>query len=137
MGASLGGALAVQQSLRDMVLGMLSIAAVEGRTKVPLTEFSGAFEAVVEKYRDMFPPMRFTKNADSVYSKRLDEALQSFIGGSIDLPNPQLQFLQVEKDAAKRHLAWLNDKYGTDVVDSLKPLTKEFLAHLSSSADGV
>jgi hypothetical protein len=132
MGASLGGAPPVQQSLRDMVLGMLSIAAVEGRTRVPLTEFSGAFEAVVEKHRDMFPPMRFTKNADSVYSKRLDEALQSFIGGSIDVPNPQLQFLQVEKAAARRHLAWLRDKYGTGAVDSLKPLTKEFLARLSS-----
>lgn len=136
MGTSVKGAPPVQQSLRDMVLGMLSIAAIEGTTKIPLTEFSGAFEAVVEAHRDMFPPMHFTKNAYSVYSKRLDEALQSFIGGSIDLPNPHLQFLEVREDAAKRHLAWLKDKYGADVIDNLKPLTSEFLKHVGHPANG-
>lgn len=127
MEASAKRAPLVQQSLRDIVLGMLSIAAVSGTTKVPLTEFYRAFEAVVEAHRDMFPPLRFTKNAYSVYSKRLDDALQSLVGYSIELPNPQLQFLEIKEDAAKRHLAWLSDKYGPDVIDNLKPLAGEFL----------
>jgi hypothetical protein len=136
METSVKGAPPVQQSLRDMVLGMLSIAAVEGTTKVPLAEFFGAFESVVVAHPDMFPPMYFTKNAYSVYSKRLDDALQSLVGYSIELPNPQLQFLEIKKDAAKRHLTWLNDKYGADVINNLKPLAGEFLHRVARPADG-
>ncbi len=125
--ASSVNAARIQPSLRDMVLGMLSLAAVEGKSRVPLTEFYRAFEAVVDAHRDMFPPMHFTKNAYSVYSKRLDDALQSIVGFSIELPNPHLQFLEVKDDAAKRHLAWLNEKYGKDTLDKLKGLTNEFV----------
>jgi hypothetical protein len=109
MVTSAASAMPVQQSLRDMVLGMLSVAAVKGTTRVPLTDFFGAFEAVVEAHPDRFPPMHFTKNACSVYSKRLDDAVQSFVGGSIELPNPSLQFLEIKQDAAKRHIAWLSE----------------------------
>ena len=126
--------LPVQQSLRDMVLGMLSVAAVKGTTKVPLTDFYGAFEAVVEAHPSQFPPMHFTKNACSVYSKRLDDAIQSFVGGSIELPNPRLQFLEVKVDAAKRHLAWLDEKYHTDIATDLTPLADEFLARVKEVA---
>jgi hypothetical protein len=134
MGAGVRSTPLVQQSLRDMVLGVLSVAAVKGTTKVPLTEFFTAFEAVVGAYPDRFPPMHFTRNACSVYSKKLDDALQSFVGGSIELPNPSLQFLEVKEDAAKRHLAWLSDKYETDVASSLTPLTEEFLARVQHPA---
>jgi hypothetical protein len=125
----------LRDSLRDIVLGMLSHAAVEGTTRVPLGEFQRAFEVVVVGHRNMFPPMHFTKSAYSVYSKRLDDALQSVVGFSVDLPNPQLQFLEVTKDAAKRHLAWLEDKYGRSAVDKLKPLAKAFVSEAARSGD--
>jgi len=134
MGVGVRSTPLVQQSLRDTVLGMLSVAAVKGTTKVPLTEFFRAFAAVVDAHPDRFPPMHFTKNACTVYSKRLDDALQSFVGGSIELPNPSLQFLEVKEDAAKRHLAWLSDKYETDVASNLTPLTEEFLASVQRPA---
>jgi hypothetical protein len=124
----------VQQSLRDMVLGMLSVAAVKGTTRVPLTDFFGAFEGVVEAHPDRFPPMHFTRNACSVYSKRLDDAVQSFVGGSIELPNPSLQFLEIKQDAARRHIAWLSDKYATDIASNLEPLTEEFLTRVQRCA---
>jgi hypothetical protein len=134
METSAGSAMPVQQSLRDMVLGMLSVAAVKGTTRVPLTDFFGAFEAVVEAHPDRFPPMHFTRNACSVYSKRLDDAVQSFVGGSIELPNPSLQFLEIKQDAARRHIAWLSDKYSTDIASNLEPLTEEFLTSVQRRA---
>ena len=134
METSVGDTMPVQQSLRDMVLGMLSVAAVKGTTRVPLTDFYGAFEAVVEAHPDRFPPMHFTRNACSVYSKRLDDAVQSFVGGSIELPNPSLQFLEIKQDAARRHIAWLSDKYDTDIARNLEPLTKEFLSRVQRHA---
>ncbi len=134
MDAGEGSAPLVQQSLRDTVLGILSVAAVKGTPRVPLAEFFTAFEAVVGAHPDRFPPMHFTRNACSVYSKKLDDALQSFIGGSIELPNPSLQFLEVKEDAAKRHLAWLSDKYRTDIARSLTSLTDEFLARVRRPA---
>lgn len=115
-----------------MVLAVLSMASVQGTKRVPLTDFYAAFAGLVEAHRDLFPPMHFTKNASSISSKRLDDALQSFIGGSVELPNPRLQFLEVGDDAAKRHLAWLGDKYGQDAVNSIEPLTREFLDRMAS-----
>ncbi len=105
----------VQDSLRDMVLAILSLASVQGTERVRLADFYGAFEGVFRAHGDAFPPMRFTRNAYSVYSKRLDDALQSLIGYSISLPNPSLQYLELKTDVAIRNLAWLRDKYGSEV----------------------
>ncbi len=122
-------------SLRDAVLAILSMAAVEGTTRVRLTEFYKAFAGVVDNHRDMFPPMLFTRNAYSVYSKRLDDAVQSLVGYSIELPNPELQHLEVAVDAAERHLGRLRDRYTADKINRLKPLVAEFLKSVGESAD--
>src|SRR5712691_9087516 len=116
----------LQESLRDTVLAILSLAAVEGKERVRLTDFYKAFEGVFEANKDAFPPMRFSRTSYSVYSKRLDDALQSLIGYSISLPNPSLQYLELKTDVAIRNLAWLRDKYGSE-IDRIEPLAKEFL----------
>lgn len=125
----------VQESLRDMVLAILSLAAVQGTERVRLTDFYNAFEGVFEAHRDAFPPMRFTRNSLSVYSKGLDGALQSLIGYSISLPNPSLQYLELKTDVAIRNLAWLRDKYGSEIVDGLAPLAGEFLHQVGSGTE--
>ena len=126
-----GAAIApsLQESLRDMVLAILSLAAVEGTERVRLTNFYKAFEGVFNDHRNAFPPMRFSHTSYSVYSKRLDDALQSLIGFSISLPNPSLQYLELKTDLAIRNLAWLRDKYGPE-MDRIEPLAKEFLHQL-------
>jgi hypothetical protein len=131
MPATENKAALLQQSLRDIVLGILSMAAIQGTERVRLTDFYQAFERVFEAHKSTFPPMRFTKNSYSVYSKRLDDALQSLIGYSISLPNPSLQYLELKTDVAIRSLAWLRDKYGSE-VDGLEPLTKDFLREVRS-----
>lgn len=133
METSGAGTPSLQESLRDMVLAILSMAAVQGTERVRLTEFYKAFEGVFEANKDAFPPMRFTRNSHSVYSKRLDGALQSLIGYSISLPNPSLQYLELKTDVAIRNLAWLRDKYGSEVVDGLAPLAGDFILRAGSS----
>jgi hypothetical protein len=120
-------------SLRDLVLAILSMASVQGTNRVPLTEFYRAFADVAAKHGRVFPPMHFSKNPYSVYSKRLDEAVQSLVGYSISLPNPQLQYLEVKKAAAERHLSRLRDRYGSQAVKSLAPIVKEFLESIKKT----
>ena len=124
----------VQPSLRDIVLAILSMTAVQGRERVRLTEFYRAFERVFEAHKSAFPPMRFTRNSYSVYSKRLDDAIQSLIGYSVALPNPSLQYLELKTDVAIRNLAWLRDKYGSE-VDRIEPLFREFFHNVESGTD--
>lgn len=122
-------------SLKDIVLGILSAVAVRGAPRVRITEFYRGFADLVDAHKEFFPPMLFTRGSHSVYSKRLDDALQSLIGYTVALPNPQLQYLQLEKDAAARQLAWLEDKYGSEAVKIIQSLAGEFLKAVTSGAN--
>jgi len=115
--------------LSDVVLGILSLAATEGRTKIPILEFFGTFAHLKEEYGGVLPTIIFTKTWRSAYSKGLDRALQELVGCGVGLPNPQLQNLEVTPDAAQRHLAWLEAKYGLEAVKQLKPLADRFRTH--------
>ncbi len=118
--------------LKDTVLALLSLAAEEGHRSIPLIDFYRAFADTYEEYGDVLPPLIFTRTAGSAYSKRLDEALAAKIGYSVDLPNPRLQRTSIELDAAKRHLAWLDSKYGPEYMDRVKHLTSTFIDKLQT-----
>src|SRR5712691_8464347 len=113
--------------LKDTVLAMLSIAAEQGRTTIPLRAFYRASAVVANEYSDIVPPLIFTRTEHSAYSKRLDEALSERIGYSVDLPNPRLQRTALRPSAAKRHLAWLSHKYGSEYLERVQQLTSAFL----------
>ena len=116
--------------LRKTVLAVLSLAAEEGQTRIPITQIYRRFADLVEKYPGLFPPMLFTKGPYSAYSKRLDDALQSLIGYDVELPNPRLQFTEISKEAAKRRLARLKDAYGEEYLAAVQPIARDFLADL-------
>ncbi len=120
-------------SLRDTVLGLISLMASQGRTRVPITEFFKIFGDLHEKFSSLLPPMLFTHTAHSAYSKQLDDALQSLVGYSVELPNPTLQCIELQDQVAKRHLIWLEKKFGRNFIDCLEPFARSFLAELDSN----
>lgn len=118
-------------SLKDQVLAILSLASRRGRTRIPILEFFSGFAGLADKFPDMVPDLVFNKTAYSAYSKRLDGAIQGLVGFSVDLPNPKLQCLEVTPEAADRHLAWLDEKYGHAYIRSLEPLVEALIQGLS------
>lgn len=112
----------LRQSLKDEVLGLLSDAALKGKERIKITDFYRAFAQLAEQNPNDFPPMVFTRAGNSAYSKRLDTAVQSLVGYSVNLPNPQLQYLELSRDTAQRHMDWLRDTYGEDAVVTLSRL---------------
>ena len=113
--------------LRYIVLGILSIAARENRPQIPVTEFYRLFAEMVDDVGESLPAMAFTRTDYSAYSKRLDEALQSLVGYSLDLPNPRLRYLELQPDAADRHLKWLDAKFEEhSLVGTLEPLVRRW-----------
>jgi len=123
--------LVLRNSLKDEVLGLLSDAALKGKGKIKITDFYRAFAQLAEQHPDEFPPMVFTRAGNSAYSKRLDSAVQSLVGYSVNLPNPELQYLELGADTAQRHMDWLRDTYGDDAVGGLSRLGDVLLQALS------
>ncbi|MEK6712535.1 MAG: hypothetical protein AABZ64_18360 [Nitrospinota bacterium] len=121
--------------LKHMVLAILSHVAKKGGTRIPIMEVYRVFAELVDEKKEAFPPLVFTKTAYSAYSKRLDDAIQSFIGYGIELPNPSLQYAEIGEEAADRHLSWLSSKYGQDYIESLRSMADRFLSKLSCSPE--
>jgi hypothetical protein len=117
---------------RHLVLALLSLASQHGRSRVPIADFFTAFAAVVDECKEQFsfPVIDFSGTPDTLYSKRLDDALQSLIGNAVALPNPELQYLEVLPDAAERHLVHLKEKYGQDYIDGLARVAEAFIQKL-------
>jgi hypothetical protein len=116
--------------LKHQVLAILSLAARQGRNRVPILDFFKAFADLTEEFGNVLPGLVFSRTAHSAYSKRLDAALQELVGSSVDIPNPKLQYLEVSSDAAGRHLVWLKEKYGEEQIDDLMPLVDFLLRKL-------
>jgi len=120
----------LRHSLKDEVLGLLSDAAIKGTERIKITDFYRAFAQLAEQYPNEFPPMVFTRAGNSAYSKRLDSAVQSLVGYSVNLPNPQLQYLELSRDTAERHMDWLRETYGEGPVRELSRLGDVLLREL-------
>jgi hypothetical protein len=118
--------------LRDTVLAILSLVSKQGKTRVPLTEIYEIFADLAEKYPDRFPGLAFMRTPFTTYSKRLDDAIQDWVGYSIDVPNPTLQYVEIGSNAAERHLTWLRDRYGSEWLDSLNIVGTEFINKMES-----
>lgn len=120
--------------LNHIVIGVLSLAAQNGVTRVPNRLLYRAFADLVEQSPDSFPPMRFTRTGSSAYSKRFEDALQSLIGYSVELPNPRLKDIVTGPDAATRHLAWLEEVDGHPFIEELRLLAKEIIDKVNAAA---
>jgi len=119
--------------LRHTVLAVLSLAAQEGQTSTPIVSFFRAFADLADQFRDALPALVFSRTAHSAYSKRLDSALQSWVGYTVGLPNPVLRNLELRPDAAARHLAWLEERYGGEYVERLRPIARKFVSIVSET----
>jgi hypothetical protein len=119
--------------LKDQVLAMLSLAARGGTTRIPILKLFMAFADLTDSFPEKFPDLTFSRNSQSAYSKQLDSAIQERVGYSIGLPNPSLQYYEISEDSAKRHLAWLEELYGSGYLESLKPIVEVLVRKLQSS----
>ncbi len=118
--------------LRDVLLWVLSSASKRGHKKIPLTHIYGAFADLTPRHRDKLPTLVFTKTPYSAYSKRFDEALQTLVGYSVDLPNPSLQFVEVDEAVAARHMDRIAKRYAHTAIESLMPLAADFLDRIEA-----
>lgn len=112
--------------LEDVVLGVLSLAAQNGQTRVRIRRFYDAFGDLLEEYPQFFTGIDFARTQDYAYSKSLDSALQHWIGYGLELPNPQLQYVETDPELVADHLAWLRDEYGQEFIDELTPMAERF-----------
>jgi len=116
--------------LKDLVLAMLSLAAVQGKNRIPIVKFYQIFADMADDLPPMFPPLIFTRTSYSAYSKRLDDALQFWVGYGVEVPNPGLKHIQVMGESAERHLDWFKERYGEEKLEALRPLVAQFISDL-------
>lgn len=114
-------------TLRGLVLGILSLAAIQGgRNRITEREFYKGFAALHQRFRDLFPvPLGFRINGDTPYSKKLDNALASCLPCAVGI-NIESDLI-VPGDVAIRNLAWLREFYGDRWVNSLASASQAFI----------
>jgi hypothetical protein len=118
--------------LRYSVLAILSLVAAErGKTKIPVKGLYEAFAHVVDEVPDKFPRLAFTRTPYYVYSKRLDDAIQYWVGYGIEVPILELQCVEIGQEAAERHLARLKSKFGAELIDGLSSAASSFFDEIS------
>ena len=118
--------------LKHRVLAILSLAASKRRMRLPITAFYDIFATIVEQFPDMFPGLAINRTRHYAYSKQLDSALQELVGYSVDVPNPELQFVEIDPDAASRIIARLHERYSSALGSKLTPVVTVFTNKLDS-----
>lgn len=118
---------------QDLVLGILSLAADRGVTQFPLVDLFHCFADLSDQFPTVIPFV-FERAPYTVYSKAFDDALQSLVGYSVALPNPQLQYIELAPEAARRHVTGLKARYGDDFVSSLAPASQNLADKLGARA---
>jgi hypothetical protein len=116
-------------SLGQFVLAVLSLAAIQGRDKVKMSDFYSVIADCYTKFPEMFPvPMRFRIDGGSPYSERLEDALNIWLPGfiGVDIFNRLL----ISPATGIRNLASLREWIGDDYIDSLGPLLDEFFVRV-------
>jgi hypothetical protein len=119
--------------MQDLVLGILSLAADRGVTQFPLVELFRCFADLSDRFPTVIPFV-FERAPYTVYSKAFDDALQALVGYSVDLPNPQLQYIELAPEAARRHVTGLRAKYGDGFISSLAPASQDLAGKLGARA---
>ena len=118
---------------QDLVLGILSLAADRGVTQFPLVDLFHCFADLSEQFPTLIPFV-FERAPYTVYSKAFDDALQSLVGYSVALPNPQLQYIELAPEAARRHVTGLKAKYGDEFISSLAPASQTLVHTMGARA---
>jgi hypothetical protein len=119
--------------IKDQVLAIFSLASLKGRSSIPFSDYFEIFADLKDEFGQLLPGLIVNRTAFSTYSKQLDSALQDLIACSVAFPNPKLKFLQVSRDAASRHIAWLEETYGKAYLDSLQPVVDRLVQRLPPS----
>ena len=117
--------------VQDLVLGILSLASDRGVTQFPLVELFHGFADLADQFPTVIPFV-FERAPYTVYSKAFDDALQSLIGYSVALPNPQLQYIELAPEAARRHVTGLRAKYGDEFISALAPASENLAGKLAA-----
>lgn len=114
--------------LRDRLFTVLSAAAKQGQTRVPIKKFYEIFADLKNEFPKVFPDVTFTQTPYYVYSKRLEDALNHWImyGINIIIPNGHGYF-EVTYETAERHLIRMRERYEFDFIDEINLVVAKFI----------